>query len=250
MTGAGREDPTPVDVVLWRAPLDVPAAAQAAMAQTLTASERRRAGSLRCEVDRRRFVAGRGWLRRLLADQLDCEPADVALATGEHGKPELTGGSGWEFNVSRSDGLALYAVARGVRVGVDLERIRADWDIGAIVGRFFAAAEREAIAVLEPLRRREATFHCWARKEAYVKGIGCGLCLVPLDRFAVSVVPGRPVGLFGDVPSPAELARWTLRQVDAGPGFAAALAVELPLGLTGAGLNLARVHQPRDLAWC
>lgn len=248
MTGAGREDLNPVDVGLWRALLDVPVAVQATLAQTLTASERRRAAAFRREVDRRRFVACRGWLRRLLADHLGCDPADVRLATGEHGKPQLTGGSGWEFNVSHRDGLALYAVARGARVGVDLERIRADWDLGAVVERFFAAAEREAIAVLEPRRRREATFHCWTRKEAYVKGIGCGLGLVPLDRFAVSVLPGRPVGLFGDVPSTAELARWTLRQVDAGPGFAAALAVEQPLGLTGAGLSAIRVHQPRDLA--
>ena len=71
----------------------------------------------------------------------------------------------------------------------------------------------------------EAFFSCWTRKEAYTKARGLGLSL-PLDRFAVSLVPGRPAAPLSNEEGPAEVSRWALQELAPGPGFVAALAVE------------------------
>ena len=53
------------------------------------------------------------------------------------------------------------------------------------------------------------------------KARGLGLAL-PFERFTVSTNPDAPALLIADDDDPG---RWTLRDLDAGPGYAAALAV-------------------------
>ena len=72
--------------------------------------------------------------------------------------------------------------------------------------------------------QREAFFNCWTRKEAYLKARGEGLSL-PLDQFDLSLAPGEPAALLDTRPDPAEAARWSLQDLTAAPGYAAALAV-------------------------
>jgi phosphopantetheinyl transferase len=98
-------------------------------------------------------------------------------------------------------------------VGVDVEVIRATADIDGIAARFFSRAEQRALASLPPAQRLAASFQCWARKEAYVKGIGAGLTF-PLRTVEVWVGGRRPVTVSG----------WSVHQVDMAPGFAAAVA--------------------------
>jgi 4'-phosphopantetheinyl transferase len=68
-------------------------------------------------------------------------------------------------------------------------------------------------------------FNCWTRKEAFVKAIGLGLSF-PLNRFSVSLVPGKPAALF-DVAEDHEAAKkWTMVSLDVGPDYSAALVFE------------------------
>jgi 4'-phosphopantetheinyl transferase len=125
-----------------------------------------------------------------------------------HGKPHLSGRSDIDFNISHSGGLALVAVARGRRVGADVERVRERTDVLAIARGSLSARERHAIessATDEP--RREAFFRCWTRKEAYLKG--------------------RGVGLAGGIDTdPEEDSEWRIRSLRVPPGYAAAVAAE------------------------
>jgi len=225
--GAPPDPPAPGDddVHVWRAGLDVTPERARALGATLSPDERARADRFRFEWDRGRSIAARGALRAILARYLDADPRALIFQYNPHGKPALAGvyGDALRFNLSHAGGLALYAVARGREVGIDVERIADDVEIDALAARFFAPEETRGLAALPPEARRGAFFRCWTRKEAYVKARGLGLAL-PLDLFAVSVAPGEPARL--SWAPEGDPARWSLRDLDPDPGYAAALAVE------------------------
>ncbi len=202
MSGPGENQ-----VQVWQ--VDVEAAACERLWPVLTEAERARARAFHFPDDRRRFTVARGVLRLLLGRCLDRDPAGVPLATGPHGKPHLAGHA-LHFNVAHSHGVALIALASDRRVGVDVERIRHDLDVLGLAARAFAPPEAAALRALPPRDRTGAFFACWARKEAYVKATGLGLSL-PLDAFTVPLAPD---------------AGWSVRDLAAAPGYAAAVAAE------------------------
>ena len=212
-------------VHVWCAPLDPPAGAVRGYAALLAPDERARAERFRFEQHRRQYTVARGVLRSLLGRYLGADPRALAFRYASHGKPELDGGGGaLRFNVSHSGELALYAVARGREVGVDVEHVHPLDDAEEIAERFFSAAERAAFRALPPEAKEVAFFDCWTRKEAYIKAIGEGLSF-PLHAFDVSLAPGEPARLLGAVDR-EQAARWTLRELDPAPGYRAALVVE------------------------
>ncbi|MBI4551952.1 MAG: 4'-phosphopantetheinyl transferase superfamily protein [Candidatus Latescibacteria bacterium] len=233
--GASRLSPpadlslSPGEVHVWRASLDVSASRIQSLLRTVSADERARAERSRVQEDRDRFIVGRGVLRGLLARYLDIQPDQVCLSSTLYGKPILTGthgGARLRFSVSHSHRLALYAVSRDREVGIDLEYRRPGRDetLMAIAEQFFSSREVKALRRLPVSGRAEGFYACWTRKEAYLKAKGRGLSL-PLDQFVVSVTPGC-AALLHTAWSPDEAARWSLSDLDPGPGYAAALAVE------------------------
>jgi 4'-phosphopantetheinyl transferase len=227
--------PPPTDLALpggevhvWCASLDLPAPLVQCLRRTLTVDELGRAARFRLEKDRRHFIVARGLLRAILGRYLHAEPGQLRFCTSDYGKPALAPTPGREmlgFNLSHSDGVALYAVARGRRVGIDLERIRPIAEAAQIAERLFSAQEKAVFRRLPASLKRKAFFACWTRKEAYVKARGEGLT-VPLDRFDVSLAPGEPAMLLRTRGDPQESVRWSLRELPPVPGYVAALAVE------------------------
>ena len=166
--------------VIW---LDMDAAGDAARAafwQTLGEDERERASRFRFARDRGRFVVRRGALRALLARHLGCAASAIRYSRNQFGKPALAA-SHIRFNVSHSHSIALYAVADGIEVGCDIERVDSALDIQAISERFFAPQEISMLQSLPGHLRHAGFFNCWTRKEAYLKCRGCGLS-EPADR--------------------------------------------------------------------
>jgi 4'-phosphopantetheinyl transferase len=125
-----------------------------------------------------------------------------------HGKPHLAGHRDLDFSLSHSGELALIAVARGRRVGADVERVRPRTDVLAIARGSLSVRERRAIESLgTDGARRAEFFRCWTRKEAYLKGIG--------------------VGLAGGLDTDPEAAQgWQAESLLAPPGYEAAVAAE------------------------
>src|SRR5262249_43281587 len=74
-------------------------------------------------------------------------------------------------------------------------------------------------------QRCEAFFRSWTRKEAYVKAKGGGLS-IPLNQFDTSIGPASTAVLLGAEDDPWKASRWMLKELDPGPGYSAALAVE------------------------
>ena len=198
------------------------------LVRSLSDEERGRVGQFHFRRDAIRFAAGRAALRSGLAECLGVEPCELVFRLGRHRKPELApplDRSGWQFNASRSDGLGVYAVTRGRRIGVDVERLRPLPDLGEIAERVFSADERRRLDRLSPAERLEGFFNCWTRKEAYLKATGIGLAGSP-TRCTVSLAPGAPARLEHDEDDPDAPARWTLAVPPIAPGWVAAIAME------------------------
>lgn len=216
------------DVHVWRASLERDAAGLEDAASTLSREETARARSFVVKEKGDLYTVGRAVLRRILAGYLQVEPRDVEITCSPGGKPCLGGRSasrGIRFNVSHTGSLALYAVAMGREVGIDVERVRADLGDENLARRFFSPREVESLRALPREVRREGFFACWTRKESYVKAIGEGLA-VGLDRFDVTVSPFDPPALLASRWRPDDAARWSFLDLDLGPGHRAALAVE------------------------
>ncbi|HEV3143244.1 MAG TPA: 4'-phosphopantetheinyl transferase superfamily protein [Gemmataceae bacterium] len=216
-----------VEVHIWPIALSVSAEQQAEFFQQLAEEERIRARSFSQPQLQHRFVVGRGMLRRILAQYLRQSPAQVQFSYTAYGKPFLRGEQehGLRFNLSHSAEHALLAVTRGRAIGVDLERIRPDFATDEIAQRFFSEREWQELRQLPEPDRTATFFRCWTRKEAFIKAVGEGLSF-PLDAFAVSLAPGEPAALRWLRDDPVAVCRWQLRDLQAPPGFLAALAVE------------------------
>jgi 4'-phosphopantetheinyl transferase len=145
-----------------------------------------------------------------------------------HGKPALVPGSWAEdlrFNLSHSYGLALFAFAPHRDVGVDVEYVRPSLTDDRLAERFFSTQEVTALRALPESAQAEAFFHCWTRKEAYIKARGGGLS-IGLASFAVSLAPGHLTNLPITGHGGPEAGRWSLRALVPGRGYVACLAAE------------------------
>jgi 4'-phosphopantetheinyl transferase len=159
---------------------------------------------------------------------MDAEPKSLRFRHNLHGKPILIGSDGDEplsFNVSHSGSLALYAITKRRRVGIDVERMRDDLSHEEVSKRFFSPTERAMLQALPPKSSIKAFFDCWTKKEAYAKGRGEGLSLA-FDQFSVAIGPTRSMELIENRVHPADVSLWSLVEIDPGPGYAGAIAVE------------------------
>lgn len=216
------------DIHVWYAALDQPGLRIQQLAQTLSVDESTRAERFHFEQDRRRFIARRGILRTLLGSYLDIEPSRLQFCYGSHGKPALvenSGGSKVRFNLSHSQGIAMYAVTRDSEIGIDIECIRFISEAEQIAKRFFSTQEYAVFRTLAPNQKQAAFFKCWTCKEAYLKAIGDGLAL-PLDQFDVSLSPMESVKLLSIKGDPQSAHHWFLQELSPVSGYLAALAVE------------------------
>lgn len=216
------------DIHIWWAALDQPEWRVQQLAQTLSVDESIRADRFHFEQDRKRFIARRGILRTLLGGYLGIEPDRLQFYYGSHGKPALaenSSGSTVRFNLSHSQGIAVYAVTRNSEIGIDIESIRFLSDAEQIAKRFFSAQEYAVFQTLTPSQKQPAFFKCWTCKEAYLKAIGDGLAL-PLDQFDVSLSPREPAKLLSIKGDSQSAHGWFLQELTPVSGYVAALAVE------------------------
>jgi 4'-phosphopantetheinyl transferase len=159
-----------------------------------TAAEAAHAGRFATPTLRRRYLRAHAALRDILGS-VTAAPLDFALH--EKGKPYLALAPQIRFNLAHSREVALVAVALDVEVGVDIERQRPLTEYAAIAQRYFPEGYTAPTSVREFLRH-------WTRFEALLKAHGAGL--------------------YGAGATPPGV--WTVIEIDAGPRFTAALAVE------------------------
>lgn len=218
----------PDEIHVWYASLDHPVPRFQGLAQLLSSDERMKAERFHFEKDRKHFIVGRGILRTILGCYLSVEPSRLRFSYGKNGKPALadTFSKGTiHFNMSDSEGVALYAFTQEREIGVDIEHIRDIPEMEQIAEQFFSARENAIFRALPKGKKKEAFFKCWTRKEAFIKATGDGLSR-PLGKFDVSLVPGEPARLLRIEGDSKRASRWTIQELKLASGFAAAFAVE------------------------
>lgn len=169
-------------------------------ATLLADDEVARADRLRDDEDRRRFVAGRAWLRTVLSSVSGVPAARQRFAYGPMGKPSLIDDPDLHFNLSHTGDLAVVAAGRSGPIGVDVERVTPGvYDRGAAA----LVLSPDEIATIEAAPDPDAAFvAAWTRKEAFAKLEGEGLERTLAD-FSLGG-PG-PVGHRGITVEPVEL---------------------------------------------
>jgi 4'-phosphopantetheinyl transferase len=210
-------------VQVWQVDLQVDGTALADAASLLSPTELARADQGTSTVRRRRIVL-RAALRSVLGAALACHPADVPLGAAASGRPRLEPPAPpWDVNCARSDEVGLIVVARGPRVGIDVERV-APWTGTVAEEGWLSPAEVRALLALPPAERGRAAAHCWTQKEAVLKAIGSGLSLPPAG---VRTSPGRRAARSGG---------WALSPVAVPPGFTASLACSTRVRTRGSAI--------------
>ena len=170
----------------------------------------------------RRWLVSRGALREILAAELGVSPASVKLQLGEHGRPRLKPGthpSEIDFNLSHSGELALVAVGRGRRVGIDVERLRPGRNPLRVADRYFSPQEVAAVGAAAPDEQPREFLRYWTAKEALAKGLGLGL---QAPHGGLELAPGADRSL-----APLHADGWNLIEVTELPqGYFGCLAVD------------------------
>ncbi|MDB6035451.1 MAG: phosphopantetheine-protein transferase [Verrucomicrobiales bacterium] len=211
---------------VWLSSLDLPPGAFEECSSYLSADEKERAARFRFEEHRKHYAASRGLLRKLLAGYLNTKPENFAFSYNRYGKPlldhlypELS------FNVSHSYGWALFGFTMGTELGVDIEKERPDFATMEIAERFFAPDEVDVLRSLPADLRASAFFHCWTRKEAFIKAHGMGLSM-GLNKFAVAFAPDVPPALLRFELEPNAAKRWSICDLEVPQGYKGALAMK------------------------
>ncbi|WP_455361107.1 4'-phosphopantetheinyl transferase family protein [Streptomyces sp. SYSU K21746] len=236
MIDDARQQPAVLRAGVWEQPLVPPAAGEKPRlwlvvpdefrsvmdrlaGSVLDSGEQERAARFHRAGDRDTYLAAHVGLRLLLGAYLGTDPADVPLdrlpcpsCRKPHGRPVVRGNP-LHFSLSHTEGLCLFAFA-STPVGVDVETVP---ELAAAdeIAVLLHPRETAELSGFDAAERPFAFARVWARKEAYLKGLGTGLVRAPSLDYVGAVPEGAaaPPG-------------WTVSDVAVGDGHAAAVAVQ------------------------
>ena len=193
---------------------------------------------------RERFAAVRGTLRTVLGRYLDMAPREIPIVYGPQGKPHLPLelDSPVRFNLSHSGALAVIAVTRTARLGVDIELRVPRPRLPVLTEALLAPRERHWYQRLAPSRQTGGFFDLWSAKEACSKLIGRGLTM-PLSSISLAS-PGAELSRVSVHHASAPTAPCYVRRLPVGSHYSGALAIELaPAGEPSAAVPAAAPHR-------
>jgi len=142
---------------------------------------------------------------------------------GTYGKPDLNFTTALKFNVSHSGKMIVLAFAKNSEIGVDVEKIKTDFDVLDLAENFFSKDEIRQLQMTQKDDLFEAFYRCWTRKESFIKAKGSGLSF-PLASFAVSLDKEKP-RLYKTEWNPLEREEWKLFSFEPNKGYVGALSV-------------------------
>jgi 4'-phosphopantetheinyl transferase len=140
----------------------------------VTPEQRERLSRYRRRADFLRSLAGEAMVREIVGAEVGVQPAALAIARSEQGKPYLADYPHIHFNISHAGEWVVCAVSEH-EVGVDIEKVREKGLSPALIKRVLSEREREQLAALTGEVKKVAFYCFWTMKEAYAKRAGRGL---------------------------------------------------------------------------
>ncbi|WP_399681236.1 4'-phosphopantetheinyl transferase family protein [Xenophilus sp.] len=161
----------------------------------------------------------RAWLGQRLGVAAD----KLRIERDLHGRPRLASHPGADAGWSHSGDGLVAAMARGARVGIDLERERPRPRALALARRYFTPEEAAWLqAQPDEAGVSRAFLRLWCAREAVLKAHGRGLAF-GLQRLRFAERDGALVLAAAD-PALGDPGAWQLREFVPRPGYLAALA--------------------------
>lgn len=220
-----RDLPLPGNIDVWLVPTTDDHRVLHSYLQILSPSEKEKAARFRFEEDRGRFIMGRAVLRELSSQYLGCKTKEVGIGYRQFGKPYCENSSLLKFNLSHSNNLAVIGFSSNLEIGIDVERVRPDYDFSDIAQTVFSPNELLLLNKLAPAGRLARFYELWTRKEAFIKGVGYGLSF-PLSLKEISVVSDQiETGSSMDADMVNTMLSWSVSSLDLSPSYRAAVAL-------------------------
>ena len=213
------------DLQLWYGKVSAEDAHYQAYWRVLDADEQAHAEKLHNAMLHQRYVEIHGRLRKLLALTLKESPERIKIKKAEHGKPYLVDYPDVAFNLSHTADLALIAVARQCRLGVDVEICKPRHNLSGLVAKCFAEEEAVFWQQLPESEKIQAFYQFWTKKEAFVKATGYGIVL-GLNRCVIN--PQKQTTFLSVPDSCGSAAAWHTLDVDLGQGICGAVVADKP----------------------
>jgi 4'-phosphopantetheinyl transferase len=215
----------PNEVHFWQCSFDANKVRVPHYKSLLAQDELIRAEKFKFEIDRERYVISRGILRMLLGEYLNENPQKIKFNYTTYGKPMLQNKSSLAFNISHSGNKAVFGFVSDVEIGVDVEKVKTDFNVLDIARNFFSPKEIESLENQQEELLYRAFFRCWTRKEAFIKAEGSGLSF-PLDAFSVSLDNDKNAELLETSWNTTERQRWKLFSLPLGEEYIIAVAIQ------------------------
>jgi 4'-phosphopantetheinyl transferase len=190
----------------------------------LSVAETQKAAKFRFQKDKANFVLGRSILRILAGHYLSEDPKKVKFKYNKYGKPQLADSNILRFNIAHSEDSIVLGFSENMAIGIDVEKIKTDFDIMEIARNYFSEREIEALGNFPPSQRARAFYRCWTRKESFIKAKGTGLSF-PLNAFTVSLNRDDSAKLLETQWQASERSEWNLYSFTPSEGYLAALTV-------------------------
>jgi 4'-phosphopantetheinyl transferase len=155
----------------------------------LNAAELERAERFKTQQLQQSFIAMRAILRQILARYQRVSAENIVFELGQYGKPFISGqreGEGLVFNISHCANKLAVIIGYEQRLGVDIERHKANISLPGLVKKCFAENEVGFWQGLPESEQAAAFFDIWTRKESFVKAVGRGIAL-GLDQCVTSI---------------------------------------------------------------
>ena len=238
-------------VHVWHIPLDAEFDLTSTQKAVLSSRETQTAEKFRDIKHQRDYMYSHIALRHILSAYLYCSPHQIPLTFNKYNKPYLKPNDnpcGIEFNFSKTHGLAICALTREHRVGIDVEFIRCIKNQDSIAKQILSLKEQDNYFSSSISERKKLFFQYWTLKESFIKAIGVGFSFdIDQITFSLDDISSPSIHI---QPFPEESSLWSSEIISIENNYYAALSTKQVIKgidhfVWNAELNLPGLHRHR-----